>query len=222
MIAWSRRSRRLDFVPAGRVPLQVETVGETAIEILEIGIRNEGHFRRDVSWTGGRAAGVLVYDGNGVMIPAVSVPAAELYALGRAGEREAVIDILGGGAKVGLIVNVPPAQVPAARWAEGQIEFELPDAHAQGVLRQLEKAANSNELQISIAQSHISAGTADANVVIPPEGDVTTEISGHEDTEQSRLEVGPGNERSRCARRQLRVEVISIITEDRKSTRLNS
>src|ERR1700730_15344332 len=151
VIVRSRRSRRLDFVPAGWVTLQVEAVGKAAIQILEVGIRNECHLRRNISWARGRAASVLVHDGNGVVIAAVSVPAAELYALGRAGESEGIIDILGGGAEVRLIVNVPPAQVPAARRAEGQVEFELPDAHAQGVGRQLEEAADIDKLQGSVA-----------------------------------------------------------------------
>jgi hypothetical protein len=148
------------------------------------------------------------------VITPVAVAAAELHALGRTGESETVVHVLGGGTEVGLIVNVPTAQVPTACLAEGQVEFKLADAQAQNVGRQFEEAPDIDELQVSVAQAAAGAGAANADVVIDPESDVTAKISGHKYAKQSRLKVGPWDKRSKLSRGQLQVEVIAILAHD--------
>src|SRR5882762_10369883 len=214
MVARTCRSRRLDFVPAGRIVFQVEAIGKAAIQILEVRVGKETNLRRDVGRACGIPAGVLVHNGNRVVITPVAVPTAELYALGRAGESETVVHVLSGGTEVGLIVNVPTAQVPTTRGTEWQVEFKLANAQAQDVGRQFEEAPDIDELQVSVAQSTAGAGAANADVVIDPESDVTAEISGHEYAKQSRLKVGPRDERSKLSLGQLQVEVIAILAHD--------
>ena len=159
---------------------QVEAIRKAAVQILEVRVGRETNLRRDIGRGCGIPAGILVHNRNRVVITPVAVPAAELHALGRAGESETVVHVLGGGTEVGLIVNVPTAQVPTACLAEGQVEFKLADAQAQNVGRQFEEAPDIDELQISVTQAAAGAGTANADVVIDPESDVTAKISGHE------------------------------------------
>src|SRR5664279_1783251 len=46
------------------------------------------------------------------------------------------------------------------------------------------------ELKVGLSQSAVGVGTADADVIINPEGDVAAKVAGGEDAEESGLEIG--------------------------------
>src|SRR5437879_11967531 len=111
------------------------------------------------------------------------VATTDLHALSRIGQCKGVIDVLGRSPDVRLIVDVPAAQIPAARWTEGQVKFELSDAQTQRIRGQLEEAADVHEPEVAIPQTSVPTRTADAEIVIHPESDIASKIARHEDAE---------------------------------------
>ena len=141
--------------------------------------------------------------------------AAEFEADHGGGEGESVVDVLCWAdavlhADIGLIEDVPAAEVPGTGLADGEVEFELAYAEIDGVGWELDEAAEVVEFEPRIAESSVGVCTGDADVVVNPEGDSAAEVAGGEDAEESRLEVGLGDEGADGAGGQGQVEVVAI------------
>ena len=142
MITWSGRACCLNAVATGAITFQVEAVGETSPEVFEVGVGGEGDavLGANVGWGGCGAGGVLIDDGEGVLISTVVMTAAQFEADHGSGEGEAVVDVFCGAdavldADIGLIKDVPSAEVPGACLADGKVEFKLAYAKVERVGR---------------------------------------------------------------------------------------
>jgi len=169
-------------VPAFRVAFEIEAVRKAPVIVFETGTGAETDASVGATGRGGyvgagirgliEAGGVLIHHGDGVVISAVLVPSAQLNSLRRVGKRELVVDVLLQGdhgvhrANIGLLVDVVRAQVVAARLREGQVELELSHAHAEGILRELQKTAGIHEFQVPVAETAGAVTSADADVVV--------------------------------------------------------
>ena len=101
------------------------------------------------------------------MISAVGVTTAELDALGRTGEREPVLDIICGGTKICLVVNVPSAEIPRTGWAEGEVQLELTHSQAKRVGGQLQKTADVYKFQVTVTQTTVRTPSLRIRWTIP-------------------------------------------------------
>ena len=204
MVARAGGAGSLNFIPASCVSLQIEPVREAAIHVFEVGIGGIPDGRADVGWRCSLPGRVLIYESNRVVVAAVLMATAEFYALLPARKCEAIVHgwllqllweqrILD--AYVGLIEDVPSANVPTAGRAKRQIQLELANPHAQGIRGQLQETANVDKLQVTVTQSASGIRSADVEVGVHPERDSVTEIPRHEHAEESWFKVGARNHR---------------------------
>ncbi len=98
-------------------------------------------------------------------------------------------------AEISLLIDVPAAEVVATRLGEREIKFELADAEAKGIPRQLHEAPNIDEFQVRISEAARRVVSTDADVVVNPERDVAAEIPRCKDTEQAGREIRSRNKR---------------------------
>jgi hypothetical protein len=87
----------------------------------------------------------------------------------------------------------------------------------QRVHREVQEAAGVYELHIAVAQAPGRIATANADVIVHPEGDVASEVSGHENAEQSGLKIGGRDElRNGVGSERKIIEVVPIAAGDLK------
>ncbi len=142
-----------------------------------------------------RSTGVLIDECQRVVIAAIIVPAAHFHALPRRREGKAIVDPRPesvGGAKIGLIVDIPSAQIPRTGLAEGQVDFKLPDAQVQRIRRQFQKPSDIDEFQVPITKGTVRIRPAYTDVVVYPESDAVAEVSCGKNTEKPGLEISAG------------------------------
>src|SRR5690348_16716932 len=196
MFAWSTGSGSLNGMSAGWILLQIEAVRDAGIDVFEVCIRGESGGRWNKRTAVVRLAdstGVLVDDRQRVMVTTVLMTSAELNPVHRVGHGELIVNVVlyeGRilGADIGLVPDVPAADVVVARLAEGKIKFKAANTQTECVLRKFSNTAEINELQIAVPEAPRSIITGDADVFIHPESDVAAEITCSENAEDSRAE----------------------------------
>src|SRR5215467_2433853 len=94
MIARPGRTGCLDLVPACCITLEVEAVRETPVNVLEIRIGGVSNNRWNVGPASGSASGVLVDDGQRIVIAAVLVAATYLKTLRGIRQCKRVVHVL--------------------------------------------------------------------------------------------------------------------------------
>src|SRR6478672_4887608 len=218
MVARAGCSCSLYSIAAGRVAFQIEAIRYASINIFEVRVRREPGRRRDKIAAVGRlveAAGVLINEGDGVMVSAILVASTELYSVHCVSHRQLIVDVLRreGGiyvAEIGLVEDIVAADIDVASLAEGKIQFKTSRAQAERVLLHLEETANIHEFQIAIAQAAGCIVATDVQVGIHPERDITAKVTGGEYAEKAAAEIRLGNERCDRARRNERVKLSTI------------
>src|SRR5271157_5079628 len=168
MIVRAGRSRGLNGVAAFFITLQVEAILEACINVLEVGIGGDANTSEVAACSLGdigaagilalcHAAGVLIADGNGIVVAAGMQAAAELYSFSCSGKGKRVVyELLQRKQRVHrpdvrLRVNIVRADPDASRLGEWKLQLELSDAQVQRVFRQLHKAPDVDELQVAVA-----------------------------------------------------------------------
>src|ERR1039457_2632591 len=232
VIAWPGWPGSLHRVAAFRVALQVEAVCQAGVNGFstrigckaDAAVRSPGRRRHEHAGVVGLAyaARVLIDDRHRIVVAAVHVSTAQLDTSCGARERELVGNVLlprqrVDRADVALAVNVVRAEIHAPGLTERQVELELTGPEMEGIRRKVQEAADVYEFQIAVAQAPGRIASANAGVVIHPEGDVAPEVSRHENAEQSGLEIGGRDELGNGVRSDRNiVEVVPIPAGDLK------
>jgi hypothetical protein len=172
--------------------LQVEPVGEPAVNVFYPCIRAESHaavgaaggrrHKRTRVFRLGNATGVLVEHGEGIVVPAVLMSSADFGAQRCAAEGELVEYVLlrpqgVHGSDIGFFVDIVRTQIHAARLGDGQVQLKLAHSEAQRIFGELHQPADVHKFQVGVPQSSGRVVARDANIVIYPEGDAVAEIA---------------------------------------------